>query len=194
VPVDPPAPPPTQLATVEVTVAIVESAPATDSALPAPPPREGKLQSRPTPGPATPTAADAAPPSPPSETTETGEDAEPTEPTEVNEMTESAESASSTPATASEAGVDAEPQPLDLPRPNYPMQSRRLGEQGEVVLSFTVTPAGTVTAIEVDRSPGHPRLVAAAKAALQAARFTPARRDGRAVAYRVTLPFHFRLE
>ena len=96
-------------------------------------------------------------------------------------------------ASAAPAGVTREPALLALAPPNYPMLSRRLGEEGEVVLSAIIDASGTVTDIRVIRSPGHARLEAAALAALRSARFEPATVGGRPVARRVTVPFHFQL-
>jgi len=96
-----------------------------------------------------------------------------------------------TAASAGLAGVSNAPQVLDLPHPKYPPLSRRLGEEGLVVLSTWVRADGTPTDIRVVRAPDYPRLVAAARDALARARFTPAQRDGREVGQRVTIPFRF---
>lgn len=46
--------------------------------------------------------------------------------------------------------------------PDYPLLSRRSGEQGTVTLAFTLTEGGTAEAIELETSSGHPRLDASA--------------------------------
>jgi TonB family protein len=80
-----------------------------------------------------------------------------------------------------------------LPAPVYPRESRRRGEQGTVVLEVEVSPDGKPLAVRVVDDAGYPRLAASAVEAAKAARFTPARRDGRAVAATVRIPFRFRL-
>lgn len=173
-PVEPPIDPPNRLPTVQVQAEFDEPIDtAASGPLPAPP--------------ITPPAQSNArpqPPTPPAENATESPTPTPTDP----------QPSPSTPTVADEAGVDREPTPINLPRPHYPTLSRRLGEQGEVILSFTVTADGSVTDIEVEKDPGHPRLIAAAKAALQSARFTPATRNNRPVPYRVAVPFRFQLD
>lgn len=101
---------------------------------------------------------------------------------------------SATATTQKPAGVDREPREIELPRPKYPMLSRRMGEEGEVVLSAVIGVDGKARDIRVDRSPGHQRLEDAAIAALEAAHFEPAQRGGKAVAQRVQVPFRFRID
>mgnify|MGYP006271320625 CR=1 FL=1 len=104
-----------------------------------------------------------------------------------------ADSAPAAPAAPTDPGVDAEPTPDNLPAPIYPPRSRRLGEQGTVVLSATIGHEGRPSDIRVERSPGHQRLVDAAVDALRRARFTPATRAGQPVPHRITIPFRFQL-
>ena len=92
------------------------------------------------------------------------------------------------------AGVDRGVAVLDLPTPRYPAASRRLGEQGLVILRVWVDAAGAVMRVTVVQSPGHRRLVRAAIDAVQRARFQPALRDGRAIASNVLVPIRFRLD
>jgi TonB family protein len=80
-----------------------------------------------------------------------------------------------------------------LARPVYPDESRRRGEQGTVVLAVEVRPDGTVGDVRVANDPGYPRLVAAAVAQVKREHFTPLIEDGRAVPYRLTIPYDFRL-
>jgi len=70
--------------------------------------------------------------------------------------------------------------------PEYPLQSRKLGEEGTTVLILTLE-GGRVRSVAVERSSGHPRLDAAAEAALRRWRFesTPP--------LRVRVPVVFRL-
>lgn len=63
----------------------------------------------------------------------------------------------------------------------YPVVSRRLGEQGEVLLGLHVLADGRIAEVEVRRSSGHPRLDRAAMDAARRWRLLPARRDGQPV-------------
>jgi protein TonB len=62
---------------------------------------------------------------------------------------------------------------LDPPRPLYPPESRRSGEQGLVVLRVLVDESGHVAKIEVERSSGFARLDDAARKAVAEAQFRP---------------------
>ncbi|MFP5382883.1 MAG: energy transducer TonB [Gammaproteobacteria bacterium] len=64
----------------------------------------------------------------------------------------------------------------------YPAVSRRLGEQGEVVLGLHVLADGRIGEVEVRRSSGHPRLDRAAIDAARRWRLLPASRGGQPVA------------
>ncbi len=57
--------------------------------------------------------------------------------------------------------------------PDYPLLSRRSGEQGTVTLAFTLTEGGTAEAIELETSSGHPRLDASAMRFLKETRLHP---------------------
>jgi protein TonB len=63
--------------------------------------------------------------------------------------------------------------------PEYPPQSRLLGETGAVVLKFLVDVNGAVLDSQVESSSGHPRLDEAARAALSLCRFKAGTVDGR---------------
>jgi periplasmic protein TonB len=82
---------------------------------------------------------------------------------------------------------------LDNPRPAYPPLSRRLGEEGKVVLAVEVSDDGRATEVTLHRTSGLPRLDAAALAAVSTWRFVPARRGDTAVAARVLVPLVFSL-
>lgn len=78
-----------------------------------------------------------------------------------------------------------------VPIPTYPAESRRLGEEGLVVLEVQVRADGTVGEVRVTSDPGYPRLTEAAIDAARRTEFTPATRDGRSVEGTVTIPFRF---
>jgi protein TonB len=83
---------------------------------------------------------------------------------------------------------------LDNPAPAYPALSRRIGEQGRVILRVLVNPAGLADQVEVRTSSGHPRLDEAARTTVVRWRFVPARRGDQPVAAWVLIPVSFRLE
>jgi protein TonB len=68
--------------------------------------------------------------------------------------------------TDSDSGLGSIPVP-------YPPVSRKLGEEGEVVLALRLNTDGKVTGAAIERSSGFPRLDEAARAALIGARFPP---------------------
>ena len=78
--------------------------------------------------------------------------------------------------------------------PPYPSVSRRLGETGKVVLRVELDETGRVGAAKVITSSGHPRLDAAALAAVNTWRCQPPQRDGQAVRSVALQPFEFTLE
>lgn len=82
---------------------------------------------------------------------------------------------------------------LHNPRPAYPRLSRRLKEQGEVVLRVLVSPEGAPRQVTLHRSSGHQRLDKAAVNAVERWQFIPARRGGRTVEAWVIVPIAFNL-
>ena len=83
---------------------------------------------------------------------------------------------------------------LDNPAPNYPSISRRLGEQGKVLLRVQVAVDGTADSVVLQTSSGSSRLDQAALAAVKKWRFVPAKRGGQAVAASVVVPVSFSIE
>jgi len=75
--------------------------------------------------------------------------------------------------------------------PVYPALSRRMGEEGRVVLEVRVLPSGRVGEIRVRNNPGHPRLVESAKHAVRRATFTPAVRNGKPIPSWLVVPVRF---
>ncbi len=92
-----------------------------------------------------------------------------------------------------DGSYDLPPTPRRQIRPLYPLSARQRGEEGVVEAEITVNADGRVAATEVVRGSGFPDLDRAALAALKAACFEPARRDGRAVPSRVRMKIIFRL-
>lgn len=75
----------------------------------------------------------------------------------------------------------------------YPLVSRRIGEQGLVMLRIHVEADGHISDAAVLRSSGFPRLDRAALDAARAGRMRPATRDGQPVAMSFRLPVQFSL-
>lgn len=78
--------------------------------------------------------------------------------------------------------------------PAYPAASRRLSEEGTVVLRVELDETGRIAATRVHSSSGHERLDAAALAVVRTWRCNPARRHGEAVRAVALQPFKFFLE
>jgi protein TonB len=83
---------------------------------------------------------------------------------------------------------------LDNPKPLYPHASRRLGEEGKVVLRVFVSAEGDAKQVEVKHSSGFQRLDLAAEKAVARWRFVPARRGEQAVTAWVVVPIVFSLD
>jgi protein TonB len=82
---------------------------------------------------------------------------------------------------------------LQNPRPAYPPISRRLGEEGKVVLRVRVSAQGTPLAVDIRQSSGFSRLDEAAKAAVERWRFVPARQGDQPIESSVLVPLNFTL-
>lgn len=82
---------------------------------------------------------------------------------------------------------------LNNPAPAYPTLSRKLGEQGKVLLSIYVLADGTVGELKVKQSSGFSRLDDAALSAVKRWKFVPARQGDTPVAYWYVQPLNFAL-
>lgn len=82
---------------------------------------------------------------------------------------------------------------LHNPRPNYPLISRRMREQGEVSLRVLVSSQGEPVEIALYQSSGYERLDRAAQDVVAHWQFVPARRGSRAVEAWVIVPIVFSL-
>lgn len=80
------------------------------------------------------------------------------------------------------------------PAPTYPALSRRLGEEGKVVLRVFVEPDGRPSQIEIKTSSDSPRLDQAALDAVWRWKFVPARRGEEALGAWVLVPLVFNLQ
>lgn len=83
---------------------------------------------------------------------------------------------------------------LKNPPPSYPTLSRRMKEQGRVILRVLVSAAGEAENVEVRTSSGSERLDRAAIEAVRRWRFAPARRGAETVAAWALVPILFQLD
>ena len=83
---------------------------------------------------------------------------------------------------------------LHNPRPNYPPMSRRLGEEGKVLLKVRVSSDGRALAVDLEKSSNFTRLDDAALDVVKRWRFVPAKRGDEAIEASVIVPLVFRLE
>ncbi len=110
-----------------------------------------------------------------------------------------------TPATATPT-VSAPPAPpklelpstdadyLNNPRPVYPPLSKRLGEQGKVVVRVYIEANGSASQAEIRTSSGYDRLDQAALQSTLRWRYVPGKRNGVAEAMWFNVPINFVLE
>ena len=83
---------------------------------------------------------------------------------------------------------------LRNPAPPYPAISKRMREEGKVILRVSVTPAGTAESVEIKSSSGSARLDESALRTVRQWKFIPARRGDTAVQSWVLVPVIFKLE
>ena len=83
---------------------------------------------------------------------------------------------------------------LNNPRPPYPPLSKRLGEQGKVVVRVQIGTDGTALAAEIATSSGYDRLDQAALATVRRWRYVPGKRNGVPETMWFNVPIHFVLE
>ncbi|NHZ41893.1 energy transducer TonB [Massilia aquatica] len=82
---------------------------------------------------------------------------------------------------------------IQAPQPVYPTMSKRMGEQGKVVLLILVNEKGMPDQVKVQSSSGSSRLDEAGRQAAMRAVFKPHVEDGHAVSVYVIVPLTFQL-
>lgn len=109
-------------------------------------------------------------------------------------------------ATAAPAAPPAPPPPakvelpssdadyLQNPRPAYPPISKRLGEQGKVLVRVFISTDGTAQKAELRQSSGYERLDQVALTTVQKWRYVPGKRNGVPEAMWFVVPINFVLE
>jgi len=83
---------------------------------------------------------------------------------------------------------------LRNPAPPYPSLSKRMGEEGKVVLRVSVNPQGTADSVDIKTSSGSPRLDESAQKTVRNWKFVPAKRGDTPVQSWVLVPIIFKLE
>ena len=83
---------------------------------------------------------------------------------------------------------------LNNPEPKYPPLSRRLGEEGKVLLKVRVLPDGNPASVDLEKTSSFERLDEAAKQAVARWRFVPAKRGDEPIEASVIVPIVFRLD
>lgn len=117
---------------------------------------------------------------------------------------EAARAAAPASDVADSQSADAEPRAISAPRfdaaylanpvPAYPSLSRRLGEEGRVLVRVFVAPDGRAREAHVARSSGYVRLDRAAREVVARWRFLPARQGDQPVGAWVVVPISFALK
>lgn len=115
--------------------------------------------------------------------------------------------AAASPVAAKPAEVVEKPQPVEPPKPEvvtsvsylrkpelmFPAISRRLGEEGTVIIRVLVSEAGEPASMEVRKTSGYPRLDQAGIEAVKKARFIPPKKNNKPMSVYVDLPLTFSL-
>jgi protein TonB len=83
---------------------------------------------------------------------------------------------------------------LNNPKPPYPALSKRLGEQGKVVVRTLIGTDGHAQEVQLQQSSGFERLDQAALNAARQWRYVPGKRDGVPQAMWFNVPFTFQLQ
>ena len=104
-----------------------------------------------------------------------------------------AAAAPAAPPAAGPRTVTSDVEYIQPPQPVYPAQSKRLGEQGKVVLRVLVNEKGQADQVTVQSSSGSARLDEAGRQAALRARFKPYVENGHPVAVFVIVPLNFEL-
>ncbi len=149
---------------------------------PPPPPPEKKPEPKPKPKP--------PPKAPPSERAVKAPEPEPPPPPPVVQPSE-AKPAEPAPAPVQPPRADAGQ--LNNPAPIYPSMSRRLREEGIVVLEILIKADGTVGEIKIKNSSGFKRLDETAVKAVKRWRYQPATQGGKSIDFWYEQPLEFSL-
>jgi periplasmic protein TonB len=98
------------------------------------------------------------------------------------------------PAAAAVSAARFDAAYLHNPRPSYPALSRRLGEEGKVMLKVRVSAEGLPLTVDLEKSSGFERLDEAARQVVGHWRFVAAKRGDETIEATVIVPIAFRLD
>lgn len=90
--------------------------------------------------------------------------------------------------------LDAPPEILKRSVPEYPENDRKAGVEGLAVILILVDETGKVLETEIKKSTGSGSLDSAAVGAASAFEFRPAKKNNKAVKFKMNIPFRFRLK
>ncbi len=82
---------------------------------------------------------------------------------------------------------------LNNPPPDYPAMSRRIGEEGRVLMKVLVSSEGTAQEVQIETTSGSNRLDQAAVNAVKQWRFIPAKKNNQPLSAYVLVPMKFSL-
>jgi len=83
---------------------------------------------------------------------------------------------------------------LNNPAPNYPAISRRIGEEGRVIMRVLVSVNGEAESVKVENGSGSSRLDEAAVDAVKKWKFVPAKKNKQPISAYVLVPIKFSLD
>lgn len=89
--------------------------------------------------------------------------------------------------------VDENPSPTKTVKPAYPSELRRDGVEGLVAVSIVISETGDVVSSKVVKS-SNKAFEQSALEAVDKWKFKPAKKDGKNVKVKVTIPFRFNIE
>ena len=98
------------------------------------------------------------------------------------------------PAPAQPRTITSGVEYIQRPQPDYPAMSRRMKEQGKVLLRVLVNEKGRAEQVDIQKTSGSSRLDEAARQAVLRALFKPHMEDGRPVPVYVPVPIVFELD
>jgi periplasmic protein TonB len=126
---------------------------------------------------------------------------QPPQPAQAATPTDATTAAPQSAAAAPSGAVSAPPKTissgveyLQAPQPEYPLLSRRKGEEGKVVLRALINLKGRPEQVEIQTSSGSVRLDEAARQAVSRAVFKPHLEDGKPVMVYAIVPIKFQLD
>lgn len=100
----------------------------------------------------------------------------------------------SSPAASAPRLITSGVQYLQAPQPQYPQASKRMGEQGKVMLKVLINEKGRAEHVDVAQSSGFQRLDQAARLAVLHAIFSPHLENGKAISVLAMVPIVFELD